>query len=90
MYATLATKSVIGRPSAPTYTALGEEKAINNKEYRQWRHHQRRHRRYNKEGRADIGPTEPPKYGASCTKGTWDIPRPNVGKGEGGKGEGAR
>ena len=89
MYASRVIKLAIGPPSAQTYMALGEEKAINNKEYRQWRHHRRRHRRCHKEGRADIGPTEPPKYGASCTKGTWAIPPPNVGKGVGEKGEGA-
>ena len=71
MYASRVIKLAIGPPSAQTYMALGEEKAINNKEYRQWRHHLRRHhRRYNKKGGADIGPTVPPRYGVNYTNVT--------------------
>ena len=65
-----------------------EVKVNNFKEYRRRQQHRRRH--YNKKGGADIGPTGPPEYGASCTNATSAIPPPNVGKGVEEKGEGAR
>ena len=47
-----------------------EGKGFNNKESRRWHHRRQRHHRYYKKGGADIGPTEPPRYGVNYTNGT--------------------
>ena len=70
MCASRATKWAIGPPSAQTYTALGEEKVTNNTESRRWHHRRQRRHQYYKKGGADIGPTEPPRFGVNYTNVT--------------------
>ena len=84
-YALRVTRLVIGQPNVQ----VRMEKGNYNKEiYGHWRWHHlrpRRHHRYNTGGRANSGPTEPPKYGVKSTKKTSVTPRRNAR--EGGRGQ---
>ena len=70
MCASRATNLGTGLPNVQIYMEglHPEGRVTNNKDF----HHHRRHhrRRYFKKGGADIGPTEPPRYGVNYTNVT--------------------